>query len=103
MDAGKTHGPRVPADIKEGDASGPALCPVHEVAGERIIADVRLAAEPDVEAIERMVEERQIDAEQLQKPDERQPGEKIQPDRVSMTDINGKSGRNQMLRQTCTP
>src|SRR5258708_3660474 len=99
MDAGKTHGPLVPADIKEGDASGPALGPVHEVAGERIIADVRLAPEPDVEAIERMVEQRQIDAEQLQKRYKRQAGEKFHLVRVSMRAVSGKRVGNKMLDQ----
>src|ERR1051326_1116637 len=61
VDSGKPHCPGVPQDVSESDDSGPALRRVHPVAGPRIVADIRLAPIPDVEAIERVIKEGEPD------------------------------------------
>src|SRR5579862_1464521 len=53
--------PGVPHDVEEGDAAGPALQSEHPVAGPGIICDVTLAPEPDIEAVEGVIEDGQPD------------------------------------------
>jgi len=62
----KAQMPGVPPHVNEGDGAGPALQSEHPVARPGIIGDVTLAAEPDVEAVERVVKNRQPDPEQLE-------------------------------------
>src|ERR1700693_1893739 len=66
MNAAKAHVPGVLDDIKKRDAAGPALGGEHPVASPGIIRNVALAAEPDVEAVKGVVENRQPDPEQFE-------------------------------------
>ena len=64
--AAEAQMPGVPHDVAERDGAGPALQGEHPVAGPGIVGDVAFAAEPDVEAVERVVKNRQPDPEQLE-------------------------------------
>src|SRR5579859_1296971 len=74
MSAGEAHGPRVPEYISEGYCACPALSGIHEIARPGIIGGVRLPAEPDVKAVERVVEQRKVNSNRLQYRHERQAG-----------------------------
>ena len=65
VNAAEAQVPGVPHDVAEGDGAGPALEGGHPVAGPGIVADIALAAEPDVEAVERMIKDGQPDPEQF--------------------------------------
>ena len=69
--------PGVPHDVAEGDGAGPALESEHPVAGPGIVADVTLATEPDVEAVKRVIKDRQPDSEQFEVENEREAGEQF--------------------------
>src|SRR6202020_2361855 len=74
--AGKPHGIGVPDDVKERDATRPALRCVHPIAGPRIIANVAVSAIPDVEAVESVKQDRQPNTEQFQEENQRKIREK---------------------------
>src|SRR5213080_4986686 len=65
----------VPDHVEEGDGAGPALRSEHEIAGPGIIRNVAFSAIPNVEAIQRVIENGQPDSEQLQIKDKRKAGE----------------------------
>src|SRR5579863_810318 len=69
--------PGMPDHVKECDGAGPALRVVHPVACPRVIGDIALAAIPDVKPIERVVENRQPDAEQFQAYDKREAAQQF--------------------------
>jgi len=71
VDTTKAQVPRVPHDVEKRNAAGPALGGEHPVAGPGIVGDVTFAAEPDVEAVESVVENRQPDPEELEIENER--------------------------------
>ena len=77
VNAAEAQMPGVPHDVAEGDGAGPALESEHPVAGPGIVADVALAAEPDVEAVERVIKDRQPDPEQFEVENEREAGEQF--------------------------
>src|SRR5207247_7381930 len=66
MHAAEAQMPGVPDHVEEGDGAGPALRSEHEIAGPGIIRNVAFSAIPNVEAIQRVIENGQPDSEQLQ-------------------------------------
>ena len=93
------HGVNVPADVDEGDQAGPTLRGVHPVAGPRILGDVAFAAEPDVEAVNGVIEERNIDADPLEHLGEGKSGEELDLFGIGMRAIGGEGIGNEMLDQ----
>ncbi len=71
----------------------------HPVAGPGIVGDVALAAEPDVEAVERVVENRQPDPEQLQIENERKAGEQFDLLGVRAGPAGGERVGDEVLNQ----
>ena len=59
-------------DVSEGDQAGLALGDVHPVAGPGVIDDVRLAAQPDVDAVDAVIQDRQEDEDPLEHAHQRQ-------------------------------
>src|SRR6185312_3951344 len=57
---GEAHSVGMPDDVGEGDSAGPALRGIHKVSRPGIVANVGLAAEPDIEAVERVIQKRNI-------------------------------------------
>src|SRR5438046_9776357 len=77
MHTAEAQMPGVPDHVEEGDGAGPALRSEHEIAGPGIIRNVAFSAIPNVEAIQRVIENEQPDSEQLQIKDKRKAGEYI--------------------------
>src|SRR5467141_2677270 len=77
MHAAEAQMPGVPDHVEEGDGAGPALRSEHEIAGPGIIRNVAFSAIPNVEAIQRVIENGQPDPEQLQIKDKRKAGEEV--------------------------
>ena len=91
--------PRVPHDVQKRDGAGPALRGVHPVARPRILGHIALAARPDVETVERVVQNRQPDSEQLEPEDKWEAGEKRNLIGVRAGAFRGESVGNEMLDQ----
>src|SRR5579864_4336641 len=79
----EAHGRHMPRDVSEGNAAGPALCRVHPVASPGIGNRVSISAEPDVEAVERMVGDGKPDAEELKEEHQRKIRQKADLTRIS--------------------
>ena len=77
VNAAKTQMPGVPDDVEEDDSAGPTLGGEHPIARPGIFGNVAFAAEPDVEAVKRVVENRQPDSKQLQVENKREAGEQL--------------------------
>src|SRR5437667_6488285 len=99
MYAGEANMPGMPAHIEEGNGAGPALCGVHPVAGPGILANIGVAAIPDVEAIERVKENREPDAEQFQRDDKRETGEKFDLLGIRRWAVDGEGGGDEVINQ----
>src|SRR6476620_1744590 len=65
MNSAKPQMPGMPDDVSEGKSARPALQVIHPVAGPGIFANIAVAAGPDKEAIKRVIQNRQPDADQL--------------------------------------
>src|SRR5580698_822923 len=77
MHTGEAQRVRMLHYVDEGDDARPALRRVKPVATPRIIGDVAVAAIPDVDAVEAVVEDRNPDKEQLQQKNAWQAVEKL--------------------------
>ena len=77
VNATKAQMPGVPDDVEKNDAAGPALGGEHPVASPGVVGYIALAAEPDVETVQGVVENRQPDPEQLQVENKREAGEQF--------------------------
>ena len=99
MYAREANMPGMPAHVKKGDGAGPALRGVHPVAGPGIPANIGVAAIPDVEAIERVKENREPDAEQFQRDDKRETGEKFDLLGIRRRAIDGEGVGDEVLNQ----
>src|SRR6476659_6305162 len=64
-------------DVEDGYQAGPALSNVHPIAGPRIVDDVGLAAQPDIHAVEAVVEDGQEDECPLEHAHKRQGIEEL--------------------------
>src|SRR5579859_6955558 len=100
--SGEAHGVGVPDDVNKGDAAGPALGRIHEISRPGIIADVGFAAKPDIEPVKRMVQKRNIDADNFKNQNEGQPSKKLYLRAIRIGAIGGKGVGNEMLKQECT-
>ncbi len=67
----------VVCDIRKCDQAGVALRQVHPVPCPRVVHNVRFAAQPDVDAIDRVIQNRQKDKNPLQHAHQRQAVEKL--------------------------
>src|SRR5262249_52155534 len=86
----------------ERDAPGPALSGIHPIAGPWIFAHVGIAAEPDVKAVKPVVEDRQPDAEELEKEDQRKVREETDLARVRLRAADRSGIRNKnVLEEKC--
>ena len=102
VDATETHCVRVPDDVSECDAAGPALKGVHPVAHPWIVDQVCLSAIPDVEAVQRVKSDGQPDAEEFQSENEWQAAEKSDLLRVCGGPIDGRGvGDDDVLEKKC--
>ena len=99
--AAEAHVIEVVQDVEEGDHAGPALRGVQPVAGPGILADVRLAAIPDVEAVERVIEQGQEDEAPLQHANERQAGEELDLVVVGLRALGRLGVGDEVLEQEC--
>ena len=99
MHAGETQRIRVLHYINEGDDTGPALRCVKPVTGPRIIGDIAIAAIPDIDAVEAVVENRNPDEEKLQQKNTGQAIEKL--DLLSVGDgaFEGLGVRDEMFEK----
>src|SRR5262249_55235991 len=97
--AAKTHGVGVPENVSKGDATGPALRGIHEIARPRIIAYIRLAAKPDVKPVESVVQNRNIYAGDLQDRHKRQAGEKLHLVGVGVRPVGGEGVGDEVFDQ----
>ena len=70
IDAGEALAVEVLGDVGEGDEAGVALGGVHPVAGPGVVDDVGLAAEPDPDAVEGVIEDGQKDEGPLKDADQ---------------------------------
>src|SRR5690349_2670668 len=95
--SGEAHGVGVPDDVNKGDAAGPALRRIHEISRPGIIADVGLAAEPDIEAVKCVVQQRDVDADRFKNRNEGQPRKKLYLRAIRIWAVGGKGVRNEML------
>src|SRR5207237_1760158 len=77
MHAAEAQMPCVPHHVEEGNGTRPALRSKHEITGPGIICNVALSAIPNVEAIQRVIENGQPDSKQLQIKDKRKAGRKF--------------------------
>src|ERR1019366_2223806 len=64
-------------DIDEGDNAGPALRGIKPIAGPGIVADIRIAFVPDVQAVDPVIQQRQEDEHPFQHVHEWQAGEEL--------------------------
>src|SRR5207245_9981981 len=99
MYAGEANMPGMPAHIEEGNGAGPALRGIHPVAGPGILANIRVAAIPDIEAVEGVKENREPDAEQFQHDDKGETGQKFDLLRVRRRTIDRESIGHEVLNQ----
>ena len=91
--------PGVPHDVAEGDGAGPALQGEHPVSGPGIVGDVALAPEPDIEAIKRVVQNRQPDPEELEVENKRKAGQQFDLLGVSARAAGGECVGDKVLNQ----
>ena len=64
-------------DVGEGDEACIALRDVHPIAGPGVVDDVGLAAEPDVDAVDAVIEDGQKDEDPFEYADEGQAVEEL--------------------------
>ena len=96
------HRPRVPKDISESNAAGPALGGVHPITAPGIRYRVPIAAVPDVEPIQSVEGDGQPDAEQFQEENQRKIGQKAHLPRVSLRPADRRGVGNQnMFEEEC--
>src|SRR5664280_1022037 len=76
-DAHETLTEDVLADVEDCDEARVALRDIHPVAGPGVIDHVRLAAEPDVDAVESVIQDGQEDEDPLEDADQGQRIEKL--------------------------
>src|SRR5215469_2568098 len=100
-DPGEALTPDVLADVEEGDEAGPALGGVHPIAGPGVVDDVGLAAQPDIDAVDAVIEEGKEDEDPLEHAHERQAVE--EPDLLTVGDgaLEGFKVREQVLEEEC--
>src|SRR6185369_3740104 len=101
VDTTKAQVPGVPHDVEKRNAAGPALGAEHPVAGPGIVGDVTFAAEPDVEAVKRVVKNRQPDPEQLEVENEGKARQQFDLLGVRGGATRRERVRHEMLDQEC--
>jgi len=72
VDAGEALAVEVLRDVGEGDEAGVALGDIEPVAGPGVVDDVRFAAQPDVDAVDPVIEDGQKDEDPLEDADQGQ-------------------------------
>src|SRR5258708_39744550 len=97
MYSAEAHGVGMPANEEKSDQAGPALGGVHEIARPWVVRDIRLSAEPNIEAVKRVIEQRNVDPDRLQHRHKRQTGQKLYLRRVGLRPIGGESIGNKVL------
>src|ERR1700752_2200924 len=102
VNARKPHRPRVPDDVGESDAAGPALRRVHPISGPGICDRVSVATVPNVETVERMEGHRQPNPKELKEEDKRKIGEKthLPGVRVRAADRGGVGNQNMFEKKS---
>src|SRR5436853_6792312 len=102
INSAEAHGPGMPDDVGKRDDASPALRGIHPVARPGIIGDIRLAAPPDVKAVQRMKQDGQPDAEQFKHSYEWQSAKKTNLTSVGGRSTSGGSVRDQdVFEQKC--
>ena len=86
-------------DVSEGDEAGVALGHVHPVAGPGVVDDVGLAAQPDVDAVDAVIEDGQEDEDPLEHADQRQAVEELDLRAVGDGAFERFEVREQVLEQ----
>ena len=86
-------------DVGEGDEAGVALGGVHPVAGPGVVDDVRLAAQPDLDAVEGVIEDGQKDEDPLQHADQGQAVEELDLGSVGEGAFEGLEVGEEVLEQ----
>src|SRR5580704_218084 len=87
--------------IDEGDNSRPALRGIKPVALPRVCAEVGVAAPPDVNAVQSVVEDRNPDEENLHRENEREAVQKRDLSAIGLGSVKGLEVRNEVLEQKC--
>src|SRR5438046_1930566 len=99
MNPAEPQKPHMLYHVSEGYDPSPALRGVHPISMPGIIPEVRFTSPPDINSVERVIENRQIDAKDLQPDHERQSGKKFHLLSVGMGPVSGSSIRGKMLKQ----
>ncbi len=86
-------------DVGEGDEAGVALGDVHPVAGPGVVDDVGLAAQPDPDAVEGVIEDGQKDEDPLQDADQGQAVEELDLGSVGEGAFEGLEVGEQVLQE----
>src|SRR5579872_179706 len=97
MHSGKAQMPGVPDHVEKRDGAGPALRSVHPVSGPGILAKIAVTPIPDVETVERMIENGQPDAEEFKTHHEREATEQFDLFCVSRRASSGKCVRDEVF------
>src|SRR5437868_13804792 len=63
----ETQVPDVVSHVEECDRAGPSLRRIKPISGISVVADIRIATPPDIKPVQRVVGDRNPDAEQFQK------------------------------------
>ena len=99
--AREAHGVYVIADVKEGEDAGPTLRRVQPVAAPGIFSDVGVAAIPDVNAVQRVIEQRQKDEQPLHPMYEGQAGQKLYLIVIRLRAFHRFGVGDEVLNQEC--
>jgi len=94
--------PCVPNYVEKNNSARPALGGKHPVAGPGIFGYVALAAKPNVEAVKRVIKNRQPNPEQLQIEDEREARKQFDLFGIRGGSSRCKRIRDEVLDQKCT-
>ncbi len=87
------------ADVGEGDQAGVALRQVHPVPCPRVVDDVRFAAQPDIDAVDAVIQDGQKDEDPLQHAHQRQAVEELDLLAVGDRALQRFEVREQVLQQ----
>ena len=101
MHTGKTQVVRVLNYVDEGDDAGPALRGIKPIPLPWIIADVRVAAPPDPDPVETVIENRNPDEANFKHEDERQAVQELDLRAVGVRAFEGLRVRDEVLEQKC--
>lgn len=97
MHTAKAQMPGVPPHKEERDGARPALGRVHPVAGPWIFGNIAFTAVPDIEAVERVIQNWQPDSEKLESNNKRKTAQELDLFRICAGAFGREGVRNEML------